>query len=67
MENILLILVVWFLGSIPASLLIGKILAASNRLQDEDSGNLHQSSAVRSEANVYTPGDATVPAATFRR
>ena len=67
MENILLILVVWFLGSIPASLLIGRILAASNQLQDEDSSNLHHSSVVRSEVHVNTPGNAPIPAATFRR
>lgn len=67
MENILLILVIWFIGSIPASLLIGKILAASNRLEDEDAGSFNQTTAVRSEVLMNTPGDATVPTATFRR
>lgn len=67
MENILLILVIWFIGSIPASLIMGKILAASNRLEDEGAGGFNQATAVSSEVFMDTPGDATDPVATFRR
>ena len=35
METILTIIAVWFVASVPAALLIGRILAASNHMQDE--------------------------------